>query len=56
MRRRWAALVPDYDHLPRPFRTALDQLDREIEKIHQEAALAASKTCFNGYDAPLGNV
>jgi hypothetical protein len=29
------------DALPRPLRTALDQLDAAIERIHQEAAIAA---------------
>jgi len=29
------------DALPRPLRSALDQLDAAIERIYQEAALAA---------------
>jgi hypothetical protein len=41
LRPEWAALLPAEDRLPRPLRTALDQLDTEIRKIHEEAALAA---------------
>ena len=41
LRPQWNALLPDSDHLPRPLRTALDQLDAEIRKLHEEAALAA---------------
>ena len=41
LRPQWNALLPDSDHLPRPLRTALDQLDAEIQKLHQEASLAA---------------
>ena len=40
LRPNWLALVPDADALPRPLRAALNQLDREIRKIHEEAALA----------------
>jgi hypothetical protein len=35
------ALAPDGDTLPRALRTAFEQLDAAIERIHQEAALAA---------------
>jgi len=41
LRPEWAALLPADDQLPRPLRTALDQLDTEIRKIHEKAALAA---------------
>jgi hypothetical protein len=41
LRPEWAALLPADDQLPRPLRTALDKLDTEIRKIHEEAALAA---------------
>jgi hypothetical protein len=41
LRPNWAALLPDADSLPRALRTALDQLDAEIQKLHEEAALAA---------------
>ena len=41
LRPNWAALLPEDDRLPRPLRAALDQLEREIDKLHQEAALAA---------------
>ncbi len=41
LRPQWNALLPESDHLPRPLRTALDQLDAEIQKLHEEAALAA---------------
>jgi hypothetical protein len=41
LRPNWAALLPDRDQLPRTLRTVLDQLDREITKLHKEAALAA---------------
>ena len=41
LRPAWHALLPDSDRLPRPLRAALDQLDTEIHKLHQEAVLAA---------------
>jgi hypothetical protein len=41
LRPNWAALLPDDDRLPPPIRAALDQLDVEIRKLHEEAALAA---------------
>ncbi len=41
LRPEWAALLPPDDHLPRPLRAALDALDVQIRKIHEEAALAA---------------
>jgi hypothetical protein len=41
LRPNWPALLPEDDHLPRSLRAALDQLDLEIQKIHEEAALAA---------------
>jgi hypothetical protein len=41
LRPNWAALLPDDDRLPRSLRAALDVLDREIQKVHEEAALAA---------------
>jgi hypothetical protein len=41
LRPNWAALLPDDDHLPRPLRTVLEQLDHEIEKLYREAALVA---------------
>jgi hypothetical protein len=41
LRPQWNALLPESDQLPRSLRTALDHLDAEIEKLHQEAALAA---------------
>jgi hypothetical protein len=41
LRPNWAALLPDDDHLPRPLRTAFEQLNREIEKLCEEAAFAA---------------
>lgn len=41
LRPQWNALVPDDDQLPRTLRIALDHLATEIEKLHQEAALAA---------------
>lgn len=40
-RPQWPALLPADDHLPRPLRAALDALDVQIRKIHEEAALAA---------------
>ena len=40
-RPHWPALLPDDDRLPRPLRLVLEQLDREIHKLHQEANLAA---------------
>jgi hypothetical protein len=40
-RPHWPALLPDDDRLPRPLRLVLEQLDREILKLHQEANLAA---------------
>jgi hypothetical protein len=41
LRPNWPALLPEHDQLPRPLRAALEQLDHEIEKLHQEALLAA---------------
>ena len=41
LRPNWAALLPQDDQLPRTLRSVLDQLDREIAKLHEEAALAA---------------
>jgi hypothetical protein len=41
LRPNWAALLPDADRLPPPLRAALDQLDVEIRKLHEEAALVA---------------
>jgi len=41
LRPQWNALLPENDRLPRPLRTALDQLDREIQKLYEEAAFAA---------------
>jgi hypothetical protein len=41
LRPNWAALLPDDDQLPRSLRNVLEQLDCEITKLHQEAALAA---------------
>jgi hypothetical protein len=40
-RPQWNALLPESDRLPRPLRTVLEQLDTEIQKLYQEAALAA---------------
>lgn len=40
LRPNWTGLLAD-DTLPHPLRTALDQLDVEIRKIHEEATLAA---------------
>ena len=34
-------LLPANDALPRPLRQALDQLDTEVRKLHEEAGLAA---------------
>jgi hypothetical protein len=41
LRPQWNALLPETDHLPRPLRAALDQLDAAIQKLHEEAAFAA---------------
>ena len=41
LRPEWTALLPADDQLPRPLQTALDALDVQIRKIHEEAALAA---------------
>jgi hypothetical protein len=41
LRPNWQALLPAADALPRPLRDALDHLDTEIRKLHEEAALAA---------------
>jgi hypothetical protein len=41
LRPEWAALLPTDDQLPRPLRAALDALDAQISKIHEEATLAA---------------
>jgi hypothetical protein len=41
LRPNWPALLPEDDALPRSLRDALDHLDAEIQKLHEEAALAA---------------
>lgn len=41
LRPNWAALLPEDDQLPRTLRAVLAQLDREIEKLYEEAALVA---------------
>jgi hypothetical protein len=41
LRPNWTALLPDPVIIPQRLRTALDQLDAAIRKIHEEAALAA---------------
>ena len=41
LRPNWAALLPNDDQLPRPLRDILDQLDRAIDKLYEEAAIAA---------------
>ncbi len=41
LRPHWPALLPVDDTLPRPLRAVLDQLDTEIRKLHEEAAMAA---------------
>ena len=41
LRPNWPALLPEDDSLPRSLRAALNQLDTEIQKLHEEAALAA---------------
>jgi hypothetical protein len=40
-RPNWPALLAEGDPLPRSLLDALDGLDREIQKLHEEAALAA---------------
>jgi hypothetical protein len=42
LRPHWPALLPEDDQLPRPLRAALDQLQLEIEKIYDHAALKAA--------------
>jgi len=41
LRPNWAALLPENDSLPQPLRAALDQPDREIQKLSEEATVAA---------------
>jgi hypothetical protein len=41
LRPEWNALLPDHDQLPRSLRVALEQLDSQIQKLHEEAALVA---------------
>ena len=41
LRPEWPALLGADDALPKPLRAALDQLDLEIRKLHEEAVLAA---------------
>jgi hypothetical protein len=41
LRPAWAALLPVDDQLPRPLRAALDALDAQIQKLYEEARLAA---------------
>jgi hypothetical protein len=40
-RPNWTALLPEGDALPRPLRDALNHLDTEIRKLHEEATIAA---------------
>ena len=40
-RPNWPALLAEDDPFPCSLRAALDGLDREIQKLHEEAALAA---------------
>ncbi len=42
LRPTWPALLATNDALPGPLRHALDQLDTEIRRLHEEAALAAA--------------
>jgi hypothetical protein len=42
LRPQWTALLPADAQLPQPLRAALDALDTEIHKIHEQAALAAA--------------
>jgi hypothetical protein len=42
LRPQWAALIPDEDRLPRPLRTALNQLQLAIDNIYDHAALKAA--------------
>jgi hypothetical protein len=41
LRPNWPALLPESDPFPRALGAALDVLDREIQKLHDEATLAA---------------
>jgi hypothetical protein len=41
LRPNWPALLPVEDAWPRPLRDALEHLDNEIRKLHEEAAFAA---------------
>jgi hypothetical protein len=41
LRPNWAALLPNDDQLPRSLRAVLEQLDREIAKLQEDATLAA---------------
>lgn len=41
LRPNWTALLPEDDRLPRSLCAALDHLDREIQKLHEEATRAA---------------
>ena len=41
LRPHWAALLPEDDALPRSLRDALNHLDAEIQKLYEEAAIAA---------------
>ena len=49
----WTTLLPTHDPLKYPLRAALDALDVQIRRIHEEATLAAKQTCFNRYDVIL---
>jgi hypothetical protein len=41
LRPNWPALLSEDDRLPRSLRVVLDQLDQEIQKLYDEAVLAA---------------
>ncbi len=54
LRPHWAALLPNADRVRPSLCAALDALDREIHRLHEEAAFAARQMCFNSYDVSLG--
>ena len=41
LRPNWPALLSEDDPFPRTLRDALDVLEREIQKLHEQAAFAA---------------
>jgi hypothetical protein len=56
LRPNWNALLPTADAFPRSLRDALDHLDLEIRKLHEEATPRPEKLASTVTMKPLGDV